>query len=55
MGGAIKMTKEQFIKKAKKGGLKIHKNNIQKAKPIYRVCGNLSTKHPTSPEKLLDR
>ena len=49
------MTKKQFIKKAQREGLEIRKNNIQRAKPLDQVCGNLATKYPTSPEKLLDR
>ena len=49
------MTKKQFLEKAKKEGLEIRKNNIDKAKPLDEVCGNLTNKYPTAPEKLLDR
>ena len=49
-----KMTRETFLKKAKKEKLKIHKNNINKAEPLHKVCGNLKTKYPASIEVLLE-
>jgi hypothetical protein len=39
--------KERIFKKAAKEGLKVHKNNIHKAKPLAHVCGFMSTKYPT--------
>jgi len=47
------MTKKLFMKKAKEVGLKVHKNNIFRAKPLNRICGSLKAKYPTSVEKLL--
>ena len=44
---------KKFIKKAEKRGLKVHKNNIKKAKPLNKVCGFMTAKHPTSLRNLI--
>ncbi len=47
------MTKKQIYKKAKEEGIKIRKNNVVRAKPLHKVCGNLKTLHPASIETLI--
>ncbi|MCK5494465.1 MAG: hypothetical protein KAJ14_15245 [Candidatus Omnitrophica bacterium] len=47
------MTKKAFIKKAEKKGIKVYKNNINSAKPLEKVCGNITAKYPTSSRNLL--
>ena len=47
-----KITKKEFIKKAKGLGYEPHKNNIDKAVPIDKICGTVKTKYRIPIEKL---
>lgn len=53
MENTLSKKQSEFIAKAKKAGIRIHKNNINKAKPLSKVCGNLKTKYPCSIEELI--
>ena len=46
------MNKKEFLKLAKKRGVKVIKNDISKAKPLKEICGNLVAKYPISYEEL---
>lgn len=47
-----KKSKKELIKKLKKEGIKIHRNDISKAKPLKDICGKLKTKHSVSLKEL---
>ncbi len=46
---------QTIVKKAKRQGYIIHKNNINKAKPINRICGVIKASAPYSTDELLCR
>lgn len=48
------MTKKQFLKLAKKRGIKIIKNDISKARSLEELCGNLVAKYPYSYDELIE-
>ena len=48
-------TRKQFLKKAEKRNITVHKNNINRAKPLERICGSIKARHSSSTEELLDR
>ncbi len=52
---ALRNKIQQIVKRAERKGLRIHKNNISKAKPIDRICGVLKAKASYSTEELLCR
>ena len=49
------VTREEFIKKAEKRNITVHKNNIHKAKPISMICGAVKTKYSSTTEELINR
>ncbi|MFA5089807.1 MAG: hypothetical protein WC510_02080 [Candidatus Omnitrophota bacterium] len=51
----IKERIKAIVERAKKNGYTIYKNNINKAKPINRICGAIKAKAPYSTEELLCR
>ena len=58
-----KMTKTQqveneiakIVRKARQKGFMLYKNNINKAKPVDRICGVIKSKYPYSTEDLFCR
>jgi hypothetical protein len=46
---------QQIIKRAKKNGVNLFKNNISKAKPVNRICGVMKSRVSLSTEDLLCR
>ncbi len=49
------ISRKDFIKKAKDRNIKVHKNNIHKAKSIDRICGSIESKYPNNTEEILCR
>jgi hypothetical protein len=49
------VTREEFLKKAKRQRIIVHKNNVKKAKPLAKICGSITTSYPTRTEELLRR
>lgn len=49
------MTKKKLIQLAEKRGISIKKNNISKAKPLEKVCGNLKAERDMSFKELFCR
>lgn len=46
---------KEIVKRAKGNGFNLYKNNIDKAKPINRICGAIKSKGNYSAEDLLCR
>jgi len=53
--GVMTMTKNKVLKLAEKRNIEIKKNNISKAKPIEKVCGNLTATYSMSVRRLFCR
>ena len=49
------ISKNEFLKNAKKRGAVVYKNNIHKAKPLSDVSGHVTADKEYSPEELLCR
>lgn len=46
---------KEIVRRAKGNGVCLYKNNIDKAKPINRICGVIKSKNNYSAEDLLCR
>ncbi len=46
---------QEIVERAKKSGVDLYKNNIDKAKPVDKICGVIKSLHPFSTEDLLCR
>ena len=46
---------QEIVKRAKKNGINLLKNNINKAKPVNRICGVIKSRVSFSTEDLLCR
>ena len=44
-----------IVKKAKEKGFNIHKNNIDRAQPVKKICGSTKSRYPLTTEELLCR
>jgi hypothetical protein len=49
------MTKKRLLKLAQEKGIEIKKNNISKAKPLGKICGNLKSEYFITSEEALCR
>ena len=49
------MTKNRLLKLAQKRGVEIKKNNISRAKPLEKICGNLKATSSMSIRQLFCR
>lgn len=46
---------QEIVRRAKKNGVNLFKNNINKAKPVTRICGVIKSRVSLSTEDLLCR
>jgi hypothetical protein len=53
--GVNEVTKNRIFKLAEKRGVEIKKNNISRAKPLARICGNLKASSPMTARQLFCR